>query len=52
MVTSDGRKVANPRFLRRAAKKLREARKALSRKEKGSANRAKAKSGSPGCTPR
>lgn len=41
-ITSDGRKVANPRILRRAAKKLRKAQKALSRKEKGSANRAKA----------
>jgi putative transposase len=42
-ITSDGRKIANPRILRRAAKKLRKAQKALSRKEKGSANRAKAK---------
>jgi putative transposase len=36
-VLSDGRKVANPRFLRRAERKLRKAQKALSRKEKGSA---------------
>ncbi|MEU0521267.1 transposase [Streptosporangium sp. NPDC006007] len=42
-ITSDGRKVANPRLLRRAAKKLRKAQKALSRKDKGSANRQKAK---------
>ncbi|WP_329426643.1 transposase [Streptosporangium sp. NBC_01495] len=42
-ITSDGRKVASPRFLRRAAKKLRRAHKALSRTQKGSANRAKAK---------
>ncbi|MFI6630496.1 RNA-guided endonuclease InsQ/TnpB family protein [Nonomuraea fuscirosea] len=42
-VLSDGRKIANPRILRRAAKKLRKAQQALSRKEKGSANRAKAK---------
>ncbi|MEU8357323.1 transposase [Nonomuraea sp. NPDC048882] len=42
-VTSDGRKIANPRILRRAAKKLRKAQQALSRKEKGSANRAKAR---------
>ncbi|WP_329083650.1 RNA-guided endonuclease InsQ/TnpB family protein [Streptosporangium sp. NBC_01469] len=42
-ITSDGRKVANPRILRRAAKRLRTLQKALSRKEKGSANRAKAK---------
>jgi putative transposase len=42
-VLSDGRKVANPRFLRRAERKLRTAQKALSRKEKGSSNRAKAR---------
>jgi len=42
-VLSDGRKVANPRFLRRAARQLRKAQKALSRKEKGSSNRAKAR---------
>ncbi|WP_326645634.1 transposase [Nonomuraea fuscirosea] len=42
-VLSDGRKIANPRILRRAAKKLRKAQRALSRKEKGSVNRAKAK---------
>ncbi|MFC7381414.1 RNA-guided endonuclease InsQ/TnpB family protein [Sphaerisporangium rhizosphaerae] len=41
-VTSDGRKIGNPRFLRRAAKKLRAAQQALSRKAKGSANRKKA----------
>ncbi|WP_218911611.1 RNA-guided endonuclease InsQ/TnpB family protein [Streptosporangium sandarakinum] len=41
-VTSDGRKIDNPRFLRRAAKKLRKAQKALSRKVNGSANRNKA----------
>ncbi|MFI6324150.1 RNA-guided endonuclease InsQ/TnpB family protein [Nonomuraea sp. NPDC050556] len=41
-VLSDGSKVANPRILRRAAKKLRKAQKALSRKEKDSANRQKA----------
>ncbi|MEV6868717.1 RNA-guided endonuclease TnpB family protein [Streptosporangium subroseum] len=42
-VMSDGKKVDNPRILRRASKKLRRAQKALSRKQKGSANRAKAK---------
>ena len=42
-VMSDGRKVDNPRFLRRAAKKLRTAQKALSRARKGSQNRKKAK---------
>jgi len=42
-VLSDGRKVANPRFLRRAEKKLSRAQRALSRKEKGSRNREKAR---------
>jgi len=42
-VLSDGRKVANPRFLRRAERKLRKAQQALSRKEKGSSNRVKAR---------
>jgi IS605 OrfB family transposase len=42
-VLSDGRKVANPRFLRRAERKLRKAQKALSRKVKGSSNRSKAR---------
>jgi IS605 OrfB family transposase len=42
-VLSDGRKVANPRFLRRAERKLRKAQKALSRKVKGSSNRNKAR---------
>ncbi|MEV7007592.1 RNA-guided endonuclease TnpB family protein [Streptosporangium sp. NPDC051022] len=41
-VTSDGRKIDNPRFLRRAAKKLRKAQRSLSRKAKGSNNRRKA----------
>ncbi|MEU3168194.1 transposase [Streptosporangium sp. NPDC006930] len=41
-VTSDGRKIDNPRFLRRAAKKLRKAQKALGRTAKGSNNRSKA----------
>jgi len=42
-VLSDGRKVANPRFLRRAERRLRKAQKALSRKEQGSRNRDKAR---------
>jgi putative transposase len=42
-VLSDGRKVASPRFLRRAEKKLRKAQQALSRKQRGSANRGKAR---------
>ena len=42
-VLSDGRKIASPRFLRRAEKKLRRAQQALSRKEKGSRNRDKAR---------
>ncbi len=42
-VLSDGRKVANPRFLRRTERKLRKAQKALSRKARGSSNRARAR---------
>ncbi|MEV5569678.1 RNA-guided endonuclease TnpB family protein [Spirillospora sp. NPDC052269] len=42
-VLSDGTKVSNPRFLRRAEKKLRKFQKALSRTQKGSRNRAKAR---------
>ncbi|WP_435107683.1 RNA-guided endonuclease InsQ/TnpB family protein [Nocardiopsis synnemataformans] len=40
-VLSDGTKVANPRFLRRAEKKLKKTQRALSRAQQGSANRAK-----------
>jgi putative transposase len=42
-VLSDGRKIASPRFFRRAEKKLRRAQRLLSRKQDGSANRAKAR---------
>lgn len=42
-VLSTGEKVADPRFLRRAGKKLRKAQRALSRKQKGSANRDRAR---------
>jgi transposase len=42
-VLSDGRKIANPRFLRRAERKLRKAQQELSRKDKGSSNRNKAR---------
>ena len=42
-VLSDGRKIASPRFLRRAERKLRTAQKALSRKTPGSSNRGKAR---------
>jgi putative transposase len=42
-VLSDGRKIASPRFLRRAEKKLRRAQRVLSRKQKGSRNRDKAR---------
>jgi len=42
-VLSDGRKIASPRFLRRAEKKLRRAQRALSRKQKESRNRDKAR---------
>jgi putative transposase len=41
-VLSDGRKIDSPRFMRRAAKRLRKAQRALSRKEKGK-NRDKAR---------
>ncbi|HLU97039.1 MAG TPA: RNA-guided endonuclease TnpB family protein [Thermobifida alba] len=41
-VLSDGRKIDNPRFLRRAERRLRKAQQALSRKAKGSNNRKKA----------
>jgi putative transposase len=42
-VLDDGRKIAAPRFLRRAEKKLKRVRRDLSRKEKGSRNREKAR---------
>ena len=42
-VLSDGRKIASPRFLRRAENKLRRAQRSLSRKEEGSRNRDKAR---------
>jgi putative transposase len=42
-VLSDGRKIASPRFLRRAEKKLKRAQRALSRKHEGSQNRDKAR---------
>ncbi|UUA08667.1 MULTISPECIES: transposase [Streptomyces] len=42
-VLSDGRKIASPRFLRRAEKKLKRLQRELSRKVKGSKNRAKAR---------
>jgi putative transposase len=42
-VLSDGRKITSPRFLRRAETKLRRTQRALSRKQKGSRNRDKAR---------
>ncbi|MDA2809996.1 RNA-guided endonuclease TnpB family protein [Nocardiopsis sp. RSe5-2] len=42
-VLSDGTRIANPRFLRRAERKLRKAHRSISRKQKGSNNRAKAR---------
>jgi putative transposase len=42
-VTSDGEVIANPRFLRAKERRLARAQRALSRKQKGSANRAKAR---------
>jgi putative transposase len=41
--TSDGEKIANPRHLRARERKLAKAQRELSRKQKGSANRAKAR---------
>jgi putative transposase len=43
VVLSDGRKIASPRFLRQAENKLRRAQRSLSRKQKGSRNRNKAR---------
>jgi putative transposase len=43
VVTSDGETVANPRFNRSAERRLRRAQRVLSRRRKGSANRAKAR---------
>jgi putative transposase len=42
-VTSDGEIIANPRFLRAKQRRLAQAQRALSRKQKGSANRARAR---------
>ena len=42
-VLSDGRKIASPRFLRRAEKKLRRAQRSLSRKQEGSRNQKRAR---------
>jgi putative transposase len=42
-VLSDGRKIASPKFLRRAERKLRKAQRALSRKAEGSSNMDKAR---------
>ena len=42
-VTSDGEVIGNPRFMRTKERKLARAQRALSRKQKGSANRAKAR---------
>jgi putative transposase len=42
-VLSDGRKIASPRFLRRAEKKLKHAQRGMSRKQDGSKNRDKAR---------
>jgi putative transposase len=43
MATSDGKKIANPKHFKRLRAKLRRAQKALSRKQKGSNNRHKAR---------
>ncbi len=43
IVTSDGEAIPNPRFLRKAGTRLRRAQRVLSRRRKGSANRARAR---------
>ncbi len=43
IVTSDGEAIPNPRFLRKADRRLRRAQRVLSRRQKGSANRARAR---------
>jgi putative transposase len=43
IVTSDGQAIPNPRFLRKASKRLRRAQRVLSRRQEGSANRARAR---------
>ena len=42
-VNSDGEMIPNPRFLRKAERRLRKAQRVLSRRKKGSANRARAR---------
>ena len=43
VITSDGNKIPNPRFIRQTERKLARAQRALSRKQRGSNNRAKAR---------
>ena len=43
IVTSDGEAIPNPRFLRKASRRLRRAQRVLSRRQQGSANRARAR---------
>ena len=43
IITSDGGAIPNPRFLRKASKRLRRAQRVLSRRQEGSANRARAR---------
>ena len=43
IVTSDGEAIPNPRFLRKASKRIRRAQRILSRRQEGSANRARAR---------
>lgn len=42
-ITSDGSKIENPKFLRKSEKRIKQLQRQLSRKQKGSNNRAKAK---------
>jgi putative transposase len=43
IVTSDGEAIPNPRFLRKASKRIRRAQRILSRRQEGSANRARSR---------
>ncbi|WP_306306862.1 RNA-guided endonuclease InsQ/TnpB family protein [Nocardia brevicatena] len=49
-VLSNGKTITSPRFLRQAERRLKKAQRAVSRKQKGPANRVKALSGSPRLT--
>ena len=52
IVTSDGEAIPNPRFLRKARKRIRRAQRMLSRRQERSANRPEPGTGSRSCTAR